>query len=466
MAIRIFSYYVPFRMVILALVEFLLLAAAAYLGGLVRFEADPVALVRNYPLIISQSVLFALVMFLGIFSMGLYQGHMRLSLRSCAIRLSVGLTMGAVVLAVVYYVLPPLTLGRGMLAASVLLALGLLVASRTVFRNSVGEEAFRRRVIVLGAGRKAAELAALEHSDEGLNFRILGFVPAPGDEPVVESARFMDAQGSLAEFMRRHEADEIVVAMDERRQGLPMRALLECRLKGFSVVDALVFMERETGKVRLDMLHPSWFIFSEGFSRSYVRVSLRRFFDVVAAVIMLVLTAPLMLVAALAIWLESGFRGPVLFEQLRVGLDGHPFLLKKFRSMVPNAEAVTGPTWCGQDDPRITCVGRVLRKFRIDELPQLFNVIMGEMSFVGPRPERPEFVDELGRQIPFYSERHVVKPGITGWAQLRYPYGASAEDAREKLQYDLYYAKNQSLLFDFAILLQTAEVVLWGKGVR
>jgi sugar transferase (PEP-CTERM system associated) len=241
--------------------------------------------------------------------------------------------------------------------------------------------------------------------------------------------------------------------------------LLNCRLAGVPVTDVLTFVERESGKVELSMLYPSWLIFSEDINpRGLARLA-TRLFDIAAASLLLLLASPFMLLTALAIWLESGFKGPVIYRQERVGLEGVPFTLYKFRSMRTDAEQ-NGAQWAQTDDPRTTHVGRFIRRSRLDELPQLFNVLKGEMSFVGPRPERPEFVDQLSKKIPYYRERHCVKPGITGWAQLCYPYGASEQDALEKLQYDLYYVKNKTVLFDMIILLQTAEVVLWRKGAR
>jgi len=241
--------------------------------------------------------------------------------------------------------------------------------------------------------------------------------------------------------------------------------LLECRLAGIEINELPSFLERETGKVRLDVMNPSWIIFGEGFRASPLQRALERGFDVFASFMLLVIALPFMLLAVIAIKFEDGWQAPILYRQRRVGRYSEPFDVLKFRSMSVDAEK-DGAVWAVQDDPRVTRVGAVIRKTRIDELPQLFNVLRGDMSFVGPRPERPEFVEQLEQTIPYYRERHTVKPGITGWAQLCYPYGSSEKDALEKLQYDLYYVKNRSLLFDLAILVQTVEVVLWGKGAR
>jgi len=234
---------------------------------------------------------------------------------------------------------------------------------------------------------------------------------------------------------------------------------------GVEVTEVLTFLERETGRVRIDMLNPSWMIFSEGFRRDPLRLFSSRALDLAAGIGVLAASLPFMVLTAIAIRFEDGWRAPVLYAQTRVGLGGRPFRLMKFRSMRQDAES-NGAQWTQSGDPRITKVGAVIRTLRIDELPQVFNVLWGQMSFVGPRPERPEFVEQLAEKIPYYVQRHCVKPGITGWAQLCYPYGSSEQDALEKLQYDLYYIKNNSLLFDVAILIQTAEVVFLGKGAR
>jgi sugar transferase (PEP-CTERM system associated) len=264
----------------------------------------------------------------------------------------------------------------------------------------------------------------------------------------------------------RHEVDEIVVAMNDRRAAFPVRELLDCRLAGIDVTDLSTFLERETGRVRLDVLNPGWLIFGEGFKRGSFRLQSARVVDLVAASGLFILTCPLMVATLLAIKLEDGWRSPIFYQQERVGFGGRIFRLLKFRSMRVDAEAAGQAQWAQKNDSRVTRVGAVIRKLRIDELPQILNVLRGEMGLVGPRPERPQFVKQLAEKIPYYIERHSVKPGITGWAQLCYPYGSSERDALEKLQYDLYYIKNSNLLWDLAIIAQTLEVVVMGKGAR
>ena len=338
-----------------------------------------------------------------------------------------------------------------------------LVAS-LVFVKVCDLDAFERRILVVGAGKRAARIERLVANGAGHGLAPVGFVPSHDARVVVSPEHRLAGINSLSEFARARGVDEIVVAVEDRRGGMPIEALLECKLDGLRVVDFESFMERETGQVDLDSMSPSWMIYSDGFATGPLRDAVKRGFDLVVALIMLILVLPLLLAAALAIRLESP--GPVLYRQERVGHRGRRFTLLKFRSMRIDAERDGTPRWAAENDPRVTRVGAFIRKTRIDELPQLLNVLKGEMSFVGPRPERPFFVDRLAGEITYYAERHRVKPGITGWAQLNYPYGASPEDAKGKLQYDLYYVKNFSVFLDLIILMQTVRVVLWPEGVR
>ncbi len=340
-----------------------------------------------------------------------------------------------------------------------------LLLTRAVCLFVIGSGTLMRRVIVIGAGDRAARIKELADR-RSAHFIAAAFVALP-DQPGAQACTYtlddsVDAE-QLARFTRKCRAREIVVATDDRR-GLPVRPLLGCKARGIAITDFLSFCERESGRVDLDGLQPSWLIFSDGFRVSWAARAGKRVFDVVVSAAMLILTLPLLAFTALLIKLEDG--GPVFYSQERVGLFGRPFTLYKFRSMRVDAEHGGRPRWAAKGDTRVTRVGSVIRKIRIDELPQLINVLKGSMSFIGPRPERPYFVEQLGRHIPFYGERHAVKPGITGWAQIRYPYGASLQDARHKLSYDLYYVKNHTLLFDLIILIQTVRVILFPDGAR
>jgi sugar transferase (PEP-CTERM system associated) len=322
-----------------------------------------------------------------------------------------------------------------------------------------------RRVLVLGTGAEASDVAkflkwTLPHVE------LVGFYSTKVDSDLcVPTNQVLRSDVSLVDLVRTLNVDEVVVAVSERRGGvMPLRDLLDCKLAGVAVVDLASFFERVLGQVRLDSLKASWLIFGEGFRQGVVRTVVKRVFDIVAATFLLLLFCPIMVATAILIAMESGF--PVLYRQERVGLHGRLFQVIKFRSMRTDAERDGKPRWAKSNDDRVTRVGRAIRRVRIDELPQLFNVLMGDMSMAGPRPERPYFVDQLTREIPFYAARHSVKPGVTGWAQVRYHYGASVSDAAEKLQYDLYYVKNHSLFLDVVVLFDTVGVVLSGAGAQ
>jgi sugar transferase (PEP-CTERM system associated) len=335
---------------------------------------------------------------------------------------------------------------------------------RSVYFRIVGSESQEHRVLVLGTGKQAKMIHDLEGDEE--RFSVMGYVRLSPSEEDVPRDRWVELEEPLLTYMVRHEIDELVIAPDDRRRRLPVDDILDCKMSGIKVLDLLSFFEKETSRINIDILHPSWIFFSTGFELGGIGDYLKRLIDVIGALLILVVGSPLMLSVALAILIESRGRGPVFFHQTRVGLNGRHFRLHKFRSMHADAEADGVARWAEHKDTRITRVGEFIRKTRLDEMPQAYNVLKGEMSLVGPRPERPEFVAQLAKEIPFYNERHRVKPGLTGWAQLSYAYGATLEDARMKLQFDLYYVKNASPFLDLIVLLETVEVVLWGKGAR
>ena len=340
-----------------------------------------------------------------------------------------------------------------------------LLLTRYVFYRFVNLDNLKRRVLVLGAGQRAAELRVVNSSFVYRGFDIIGFVALEGESAAIPQALHLSDSSSLSDIVNQYKVDEIVIAIDDRRKKLPVDELLDLKMSGVTILDLLSFYEREQRLIHLETLSPSWLVFSDGFVSQGSRPVMKRGFDILASLLLLSVSWWVMLLTALAIYLESGFGAPVLYRQTRVGYRNQRFEVIKFRSMRLDAEK-NGAQWASQTDDRVTRVGRVIRKFRIDELPQLFNVLRGDMSFVGPRPERPEFVQGFEQTIPYYKERHRVKPGITGWAQLCYPYGASEYDTWQKLQYDLYYVKNYSLFLDLTIMLSTVEIVLWGKGAR
>ena len=413
-----------------------------------------------------RAILFTGVLLLSLMAFGLYSSRQRARAGGMTVRIGAAVGAGLAVMLALFYVIPELWIGRGVLTVATVGALLWLPVSRVIFDRAVDETLFKRRVLVYGCGRNAASISTLRRRSDRRGFELVGFVQ-PEDEPcVVDAARLLSKRGSLTDLCAEYDVAEVVVAMDDRRRAFPILELLECRLAGIDVTELLTFLERETGRVRIDVLNPSWMIFGEGFRRDPIRLFSSRALDLVASSIILLLALPLMLLTALAIKIEDGWRAPVFYAQRRVGLAGKTFEVLKFRSMRTDAEREGRPQWATKHDSRVTRVGAFIRKCRIDELPQILCVFRGHMSFVGPRPERPEFVEELSQKIPYYVQRQCVKPGITGWAQLCYPYGSSEQDALEKLQYDLYYIKNNSLLFDLGILLQTVEVVVMGQGAR
>jgi len=413
-----------------------------------------------------QAVVFGVCVVGSMVAMGLYNSRLRERLSGILLRLSIGVALGGLVAGGILGLLLPLRLPFLTLLAATALAWVVLLVVRIVTQSAVDEDIFKRRVLVYGAGPSAKRILELRRRSDQMGFRIVGFVRA-GDEPQeVPVERLIESEGTLCELAQGLEIDEVVVAMYDRRHQFPLKGLLDCRLKGIEVTDLVTFLERETGKVYLDFLNPSWMIFGAGFRRDLIRRYSERIFDLLASAGLLVIASPVMLIAALAIKLEDGLRAPIFYKQARVGYAGRVFDVLKFRSMRADAEKDGKARWATANDDRVTRVGKFIRKARIDEMPQLLNVLRGQMSFVGPRPERPEFVASLAESIPYYLARHSVRPGITGWAQLCYAYGASEQDAVEKLQFDLYYVKNHDLVLDILILLQTIEVVLFGKGAR
>jgi sugar transferase (PEP-CTERM system associated) len=367
---------------------------------------------------------------------------------------------------VAFYFVPETRTYQESLGLTVVITLfGVLVLRRGFFK-SLDSRLLTHRVMVLGTGHDALAVSAALSDIGSASAWFVGFYPLPSEEDdVVPADRVLSAGEALQATVERYGVDEVIVALRERRGGvLPLGELLACRLAGIRVTELSTFFERTRGEFPIESLKASHLIFGEGFRQGRVRTIVKRAFDVFISLLLLILTAPIMLITAIAIRLESP--GPVIYRQQRVSRGGHVFDVLKFRSMYENAEHDGQPRWAVQDDNRVTRVGRFIRNMRIDELPQLFNVLAGDMSLVGPRPERPYFVDQLSAQIPFYGLRHSVKPGVTGWAQVRYSYGATVEDSVRKLQFDLFYVKNHSLVLDLVILIETVGVVLFGKGAR
>lgn len=465
--IRIRKHYLHVPYLVLGALEFAVLFGTLYLLGFVldQLGASDADLQTGA----ASALLFALVMSCGTLAMGVYFAMVREGFASMFFRTLVAFCfLGGLALTILYMVLPNVSPGSDKLFWAVLLAIFLVTIVRQLFLKVVDSDQLARRVVIFGGGEFAESLMSdYQNNLKASGIRIMGCIPDSAN-PRVDSRHHLPAPTDFFQFCQQNRISEIVIAQQERRKSeggqLPVDAFMECKLRGIEVTDAVAFYERELKKARLELLHPSWILFSDGFKASKSRDFTKRAVDLLISLTLAVVLAPAMILTALAVVLESGW--PILYSQDRVGARGKVFRIYKFRSMRQDAEKDGKARWASQNDSRVTRVGAFIRNTRLDELPQLWNVIKGEMSFVGPRPERPEFVEQLKEQVPFYNTRHYVKPGLMGWAQLNYPYGASIEDARGKLEYDLYYSKNHSIVMDLLIMIQTVEVVLLGKGVR
>ena len=464
MMLRLFHHYIPTSIVWLILVEFLVLIFSVYLGIEIRFfdgEYDKARLAPYFP----KALLFALAMWFSMTAMGLHTRNVVDDYPGLLIRLILSFGVGFLGSTFLFYVFPGLFFGRGVLAISMIVAFVWILIIRIIFFKLTRHRLFKRRILVLGVGSRAKILRDMDSDFRDRGHNIVGYVKGNDSHVDIPEEDILSIETTLVDLVLDNKIDEIVLAMDDRRQGFPVSGLLECKMSGIQIRDIVHFLERVTGHIELEVLHPSVMIFSSGFTKAVSPGNGKRLFDIFASLIILVLASPVIILTAIVIWLSSFGCAPVLYKQTRIGLSNVPFEVMKFRSMRVDAEK-NGAQFAKQKDSRVTFIGAFIRKTRIDELPQLFNVLMGDMSFIGPRPERPEFVLGFEQDIPHYSLRHTVKPGITGWAQICYPYGDTLQDTRNKLQYDLYYIKNYSLFLDMTILFQTVQVVLFGQGAR
>lgn len=460
--IRLFKHYIPHAVLLLGLLDFVLLFVAADVAWNIRtgqIGTGGGPLTTRLPILAA----FAITTQTAMIAVGVYGAEALRSMRFAGARLLVAVSLAILALAVIDFLLPGQTFWRSILLYAMVIAIALLVVNRLVVGGLLGTSAFRRRILVLGAGHRAERLKALSEKPES-SFTISGYINMSDTRARISEAIERSAIADLSAHVANLGVTEVVLALEERRNALPLKDLVRVKTAGVHVNEFSSFLERETGRVDLDTLNPSWLIFSDGFSSGRAISSVaKRAFDIVASLLLLLLTFPVIALFALIVKLDS--KGPAFFRQKRVGLYGQTFELIKLRSMRTDAEK-DGAKWAEKNDARITRVGAFIRKVRIDELPQIWTVLAGHMSFVGPRPEVPTFVEDLDDKLPYYAERHMVKPGITGWAQINYPYGASIEDARHKLEYDLYYAKNYTPFLDLLIMLQTLRVVLWPEGAR
>ena len=468
--LRIYNHYISRTVLLLISTEVFVLMTVFYISAFLRFpdSEDVTVSYETFALFSPEATTFTILMILSMAAIGMYQLEFRPDIKAILIRLMPAMVLSFGLMTLIFYLLPDLYLGRGILGIAMFLALPALLTTRCILLMWFNLEILESRAVVLGTGAKAQECVTLHKTNPNKRgLKIVCFIPISSDKHCVESSKIQKRQESesLISFVKRFNANEIIVAIQNRRgNNFPIQELLECKLHGIKVTDEADFFEREKGQLRVSSLYPSWLVFGDGFDKSSLRSSIKRSFDLIASVILLTVTLPIMLIAAICIFIESG--APIIYRQERVGRGGETFMVLKFRSMRNDAEKKGKPQWAETNDPRVTRVGSILRKLRIDELPQIVNVLKGEMSFVGPRPERSYFVEQLCTEVPYYNARHSIKPGITGWAQVRYRYGSSVEDAIEKLQYDLYYVKNHSLFLDIIIIIDTIEVVVLGKGGR
>lgn len=464
---RILNEYMSIRMLLLFAMETVLLLAS--LAMILAVKAGKAAMQATFTTVggLSRALMITLICQICLYFNDLYDLRVARQREEVLVRLLQAFAMACFIMAGLYYVAPDLDVFQGTFLNTMLVYLAVVVTWRVLFRRLSRVEAFRVRTLVVGSGEVARNCVREILERDELGLQVIGFVDNTKTIKIgtrLVNPRLIGTLEDLADIVDANKVDKIIVALEDRRHKMPYETLLDLKFRGVIIEDVNTVYEKMTGKIYVGNLYPSWLIFSDGFKKSPMLMFNKRVFDIIISLIGLVLTIPIGLIIAVLIKLDS--RGPVLFSQERVGQNGKFFNIMKFRSMRYNAEEHTGPVWARDVDDRVTRVGRFLRLFRLDELPQFLNVLRGDMSFVGPRPERAYFVEQLKGAIPYYAQRHSVKPGITGWAQVRYKYGASVNDALEKLQYDLFYIKNMSLAFDLAILLLSIKIVISGKGAK
>ncbi len=459
--IRLFNHYVHRLTIMRMLFDMVLMLVVVAFGVFIYAESLPAIA----PLAGTQAVSTAAGLFLINTASGIYEQDTRRTVAQSCARALFALLLALPLTYAIFSLLPTDFVERQAIQAFAMLGVSAVIVRRAYVTHTTSGQGTRSRVLIFGCGTAAAVVGqTLREADPDVS--IIGYVPGPNEkEPAVGAHELLQGSGKLCEMALQNNVDEIIVALTERRAGsMPLRELLDCKVQGIKVYDISTHFEKRLGQIRIDYLNAGWLVFGDGFNQGPWRSAVKRVFDLFCSALLLLLAFPVMVLAALLIKLESP--GPVLYRQQRTGQNGVPFDVIKFRSMRSDAEKDGKPRWATANDDRVTRVGRFIRRTRIDELPQLFNVFSGEMSLVGPRPERPFFVEQLTEQIPFFAVRHSVKPGVTGWAQVRYQYGATVEDSQQKLQYDLYYVKNHSLFLDIIVLFETVSVVLTGKGAR
>ncbi|WMS87987.1 TIGR03013 family XrtA/PEP-CTERM system glycosyltransferase [Pleionea litopenaei] len=463
--VRLFGHYIPRALFLLLGLEFIVLFASVYIAADIRFPnpSSSPELFNNFNWKCSIFAIIHIVVMIGV---GLYQRSTRDSFSSVVSRLFWSVVIAFIMLSILFYLIPELVIGRGVFVLSLGIGFGFLLIVRYGFSVIADKELFQSRVLVLGTGRRAKQLLRLKRKSDWRGLKLVGFVHLKGDQDHIEDeSLIIRSEEPLSKMIERYGIDELIIAVDDTRKNYPVNEIIQLKLSGLRITDITLFFERQTGRMEIDTLSPNQVIFFEGFHTDYFREAVKRIFDIVVSLTFLIVSIPIAAVLYVLIKRESKWREPVIYSQIRTGQNGEPFVIYKFRSMVVDAEK-DGPQYAAKQDARVTRVGEIMRKTRLDEIPQMWNVLKGDMSFVGPRPERPEFVADLNEKVAYYNMRHRVKPGITGWAQICYPYGDNDEDSKQKLQFDLYYIKNFSLFLDLTILLQTLQVIVWQKGSR
>lgn len=466
--LRIGGQKVPTPLLLLLAIDCFLIAVGLFLAVVLRFSVEHYGLVLKYLLSLQTLFRFLIVILvceISLYFNDLYDFRLMATRSEIVVRLLQAFGVACLALAVCYYIVPDLGLGRGIAALAAPVIVALTLGWRLVMAQDPHTLGSPERMLIMGTGPTGIALARDIISRPELQLKVVGFLDEKGENigKSLVNPGIIGAATNVEEIARQEKIDHVVISLLERRGTMPVKQLLHLKFAGVKVEDAHSFYERMTGRIILERLSPSWLILSDGFRKSTLLIVAKRAIDVVFSLLALIACLPLFAVTALTIFLESG--SPVLFRQERTGLNGKPFEMLKFRSMYKDAEAA-GPQWAASGDHRITRVGKWIRMFRIDELPQVINVLRGEMSVVGPRPERPQFVSMLEEQIPFYGLRHFVRPGITGWAQVKYQYGASVEETKTKLEFDLFYIKHLSVMLDFAVLFETVKVVLSKRGAK
>lgn len=456
--VRLFNVYYPVRTIVLIFGETLIVCASFVMAALLRLPDS--TLVLGYEGGFYKVLGITGVAFLCFYYFDLYDTRQVPSSGEVFFRLLVVLGILSFFLAAIGFFFPGFLLGNDVFLLGLSILTISIIAWRWIYLWLVAQPFLRERVYVMGSGERAERLVQSLRSRPDLGLEVVGWAGAVGNGSLTRE----QLASQLIGLKDKNAVDQVIVAMGDGRGKMPVRELLDLRLSGIKVDDATAILEKISGKIEIHELHPSWLIFSEGFRLNYSFLLIRRVVSFLFALSGLVISLPLIPFIALAVKLSSP--GQVFYRQKRVGLRGHIFTCYKFRTMRADAEADTGATWATDDDPRITPVGRFLRHLRLDEIPQMWNVLRGDMGFIGPRPERPEFVEQLSQQIPYYNLRHIIRPGITGWAQIRYKYGNTVDDSRQKLQYDLFYIKNMSIGLDFWIFIQTIKVILLGRGAQ